>query len=91
MSAEVNHALAASVHGRRPNWLSLLCRFLALGPRGWHRFFRDSRILERVTARLRAGDQFGPPVKRNAPLAGGKPAAAALPQGGVVPVGLGVS
>jgi len=25
----------------------------ALGPAGWHRYFRDSRILERVGSRLK--------------------------------------
>ncbi len=54
LSLEVNHALACCAHGRRPDWLGLLGRFLALGPSGWWRFFRDSRIIERVSARLRA-------------------------------------
>jgi len=54
MSLEVNHALAAWAHGDRPKWLTLASDFLALGPAGWHRFFRDSRIVERVAARLLA-------------------------------------
>jgi GT2 family glycosyltransferase len=54
MSLEVNHALAGWAHGTWPNGLSLACKFLALGLRGWFRFFRDSRLVERVTARLRA-------------------------------------
>jgi len=55
ISAAVNHALACSAHGRRPDWLALARRFFALGPAGWWRFLRDSRIVERVPARLRAG------------------------------------
>jgi hypothetical protein len=31
-----------------------LASLAALGPSGWHSFFRDSRIVERVTSRLRA-------------------------------------
>jgi GT2 family glycosyltransferase len=55
ISAAVNHALADCAHGRRPDWLVLALRFFALGPAGWWRFLRDSRIVERVSARLRAG------------------------------------
>ncbi len=54
-SASVNTFLAASVHGDRSEWLRLGVRFLSLGPSGWHRFLRDSRIKDRVWARLRAG------------------------------------
>jgi hypothetical protein len=60
MSVAVNHALAAGAHGLRPNWLALARRFLALGPAGWFRFFRDSRLVERVAARLRARGRPGP-------------------------------
>jgi hypothetical protein len=53
-SAALNAALArASVRGSLP-W-SLIVPFLALGPRGWHRYLRDSRIVERLGARIRAG------------------------------------
>ncbi len=55
LSAAVNHALACCAHGRRPSWGSLLTTFFTLGPGGWWRFLRDSRIVERVAARLRAG------------------------------------
>jgi GT2 family glycosyltransferase len=51
-SAEVNSALAGSLHRRRPDWLALLGHGLGLGLVGWHRFLRDSRIIERVLARL---------------------------------------
>jgi glycosyltransferase involved in cell wall biosynthesis len=52
-SIDVNTALAKLSHGRRAGLLWLGGRFLALGPRGWHRYFRDSQIVERVAARLR--------------------------------------
>ena len=54
-SVETNLRLAAYAHGHRPGWLALVARFVALGPAGWHRYFRDSRIIERASARLRAG------------------------------------
>jgi hypothetical protein len=53
-SATLNTALAAA--GRRsaplPAW-DLAARFLGLGPAGWRRFLRDSRIADRVIPRLR--------------------------------------
>jgi hypothetical protein len=52
-SVDLNVALAQSMHGRRVAWRALVNRFLALGPAGWRRFFRDSRIAERILARLR--------------------------------------
>jgi hypothetical protein len=54
MSVEVNHALAACAYGDRPRWLPLAARLLALGPAGSYRYFRDSRIVERVAAQVRA-------------------------------------
>ena len=54
LSVELNHALADAVCGRRPSWWSLVRHFLALGLSGGHRFLRDSHIVERVRARLRA-------------------------------------
>jgi hypothetical protein len=54
LAVEVNHALAVSAHGGRAGWRQLAWRFLNLGPSGWRRFLRDSRIIERVGARLRA-------------------------------------
>jgi glycosyltransferase involved in cell wall biosynthesis len=53
-SIEVNSRLAAHYHGGPIPW-SLAARFLRLGPMGWHIFLSDSRILERIAARLRAG------------------------------------
>jgi len=52
-SVELNLALAARLHRRPAPWSSLGARFLALGPAGWKRYLRDSRIAERVGARLR--------------------------------------
>lgn len=53
-STEVNTTLAAILHGQKINSLKLLSDFLALGPGGWHQYLRDSRIRERVSARLKA-------------------------------------
>lgn len=53
-SAEVNTTLAAMVHGKSPNLLKLGADFIGLGPMGWRRYWQDSRIQERVAARLKA-------------------------------------
>ena len=53
-STEVNTTLAALVHGKSPNLIKLASDFLFLGPRGWRRYWQDSRIQERVSARLKA-------------------------------------
>jgi hypothetical protein len=53
-SVKTNTALAAFSQGTRPNFLSLARQGLALGPCGWHRYLRDSRIIERTVSRLRA-------------------------------------
>jgi len=53
-SIQVNAALAACVHGNGLPIGSLLLGFAKLGPMGgWH-YLRDSRIFERISARLRA-------------------------------------
>ncbi len=52
-SVELNLALAGGLHRRRAPWGKLGAGFLALGPSGWRRYLRDSRIAERVGARLR--------------------------------------
>jgi hypothetical protein len=54
LSTAVNHALASCAHSRLPDVPSLVRRFLELPLSGWHRFLRDSRIVERALARLRA-------------------------------------
>ena len=53
-STDVNTTLAAIIHGKKVNSLKLLSDFLSLGPDGWHQYLRDSRIRERVLARLKA-------------------------------------
>lgn len=53
-STEVNTTLAAIVHGKSPNLIKLGLDFLVLGPMGWRRYWQDSRIQERISARLKA-------------------------------------
>jgi glycosyltransferase involved in cell wall biosynthesis len=53
-STEVNTSLAAMVHGESPNLLKLAIAFISLSPTGWWRYWQDSRIHERITARLKA-------------------------------------
>ena len=53
-STEVNTTLAAIVHGESPNLLKLAIDFLLLSPAGWWRYWQDSRIQERISARLKA-------------------------------------
>jgi GT2 family glycosyltransferase len=50
-SIAVNSALSAASRGERVKWLPVLLRLLALGPSGWHRYLRDSRIVQRVRSR----------------------------------------
>jgi hypothetical protein len=52
-SVDLNVALAGWMNGVRPPWCSLAIQWLRLGPFGWRRYLRDSRIFERTTARLR--------------------------------------
>ena len=52
-SLEVNVALAALAGGARPPWRPLLAALSRLGLAGTIRYLRDSRISERVGARLR--------------------------------------
>lgn len=52
-SIEVNSALAAASRGEAVRPAAVLAHLIALGPIGWHRYFRDSRIVQRVGARLR--------------------------------------
>ena len=53
-STEVNTTLAAMVHGESPNLPKLALDFTLLGPTGWWRYYQDSRIQERISARLKA-------------------------------------
>jgi hypothetical protein len=52
-SIAVNSALSAASRGERVKWLPVLLQLLALGPSGWHRYLRDSRIVQRVRSRLK--------------------------------------
>jgi glycosyltransferase involved in cell wall biosynthesis len=54
LSVEMNQALAAGAGGSGQYLWRLARRFLALGLSGCHRYLRDSRIAERVQARVRA-------------------------------------
>jgi glycosyltransferase involved in cell wall biosynthesis len=60
-SNAVNVALAAALHGSYALLPGAFLRLVALGPIGWRRYFRDSRIVERVGARLRARRSLVPP------------------------------
>ncbi len=53
-STEVNTTLAAMIHQQQTNMAKLVYSFINLGPVGWHKYMRDSRIGERVSARLKA-------------------------------------
>lgn len=53
VSIAINSALSAASRGHTfPLW-RLLLKLLALGPTGWYRYFRDSRITQRVNSRLK--------------------------------------
>ena len=54
-SVEANIRLAAFAHGKPSRLMGLAARFFMLGPMGWYLYLRDSRILERVSARMRVG------------------------------------
>jgi glycosyltransferase involved in cell wall biosynthesis len=52
-SIAVNSALSAASRGERVKWFPVLLQLLALGPSGWRRYLRDSRIVQRVRSRLK--------------------------------------
>jgi glycosyltransferase involved in cell wall biosynthesis len=52
-SIDVNTTLAGMVHGKKANLFKLLYAFFALGALGGYKYLRDSRIWERVYARLK--------------------------------------
>ena len=52
-SISVNSALAVAARGGRVAWRPLAARLLGLGPPGWRRYLRDSRIVQRLAPRLR--------------------------------------
>jgi glycosyltransferase involved in cell wall biosynthesis len=53
-SIQINVALMRISSGQSIRWRGLLWGFLGLGIIGWNRFFRCSRIIDRVSARLKA-------------------------------------
>jgi glycosyltransferase involved in cell wall biosynthesis len=52
-SIEVNTSLAGILHQKDTNIFGLLIKFILLGPTQWHSYLVNSRILERVGARLK--------------------------------------
>jgi glycosyltransferase involved in cell wall biosynthesis len=52
-SIAVNSSLAAASRGKPTRLSAALFELLALGPSGWRRYLRDSRIVQRVNSRLR--------------------------------------
>jgi len=53
LSVEVNLVLASRYHGVRTSFTALISRLLILGPMIWAHYWANSRIGERVSARLR--------------------------------------
>ena len=52
-SVAVNSLLSAASRGGQVNLSELFLELLPLGPSGWHRYLRDSRIVQRVRSRLK--------------------------------------
>jgi glycosyltransferase involved in cell wall biosynthesis len=59
-SIAVNSALSAASRGESVNFRGTLLRLARLGPLEWRRYLRDSRIQERVSARLKLKRQITP-------------------------------
>ena len=53
-SIAINSILSAASRGESVKPAAVLLQLLALGPWGWHRYLRDSRIVQRVRSRLKA-------------------------------------
>ena len=53
-SVAVNSALSTASRGGQIRPSAVVRALLTLGPSGWHRYFRDSRIVQRVRSRLKA-------------------------------------
>lgn len=49
----VNSALSAASRGESVSYSAVVFDLLALGPLGWNRYLRDSRIVQRVRSRLK--------------------------------------
>lgn len=54
-SNRINVALASATHRSGNAWGTVFMESIGLGFLGWKRYLRDSRIFQRVTARMRAG------------------------------------
>jgi hypothetical protein len=52
-SIAVNSALSAAFRGEPAKALTVILKLCALGPSGWRRYLRDSRILQRVGSRMK--------------------------------------
>jgi len=52
-NVDVSIALAAFSHGDRSQIFGIIKKGFCMSPAAWHRFLRDSRIIERVLPRLR--------------------------------------
>ncbi len=59
VSIAVNSALAAASRHEPIRPFTVIPGLLALGPAGWHRYVRDSRIMQRVGSRLKIQGLFG--------------------------------
>ena len=53
-SVAVNSALSTASRGGQIKPSAVFLKLLTLGPSGWHRYLRDSRIVQRVGSRLKA-------------------------------------
>jgi glycosyltransferase involved in cell wall biosynthesis len=53
LSIAVNSSLSAASRGEPVNLFTVLLQLLTLGPSEWHRYLRDSRIVQRVGSRLK--------------------------------------
>lgn len=62
-SISVNCALSAKYRGEPIRSLPVLLELLALGPAGWHRYLRDSRIVQRAGSRLKVASKGASAVK----------------------------
>lgn len=56
-SITVNSTLSAASRGEPTHTGRAIHQILALGPSGWHRYLRDSRIVQRVKSRLKLQKQ----------------------------------
>lgn len=59
-SVAVNSALLAALRGETTRPLAAILQLLALGPSGWRRYFRDSRIAQRLGSRLKVQRRLRP-------------------------------